>query len=69
MSKMFCGLCEKEVHPLDAHMGRIRVLLEVFHIDCWNEFHKEEIKEEKLRKKQEEDDIFNLLQGMNELMR
>ena len=48
MSKMFCGLCQKEVHPLDAHMGRISVLLDVFHIDCWNEYYKDEVEKEKV---------------------
>jgi len=46
MSKMFCGLRQKEVHPLDARMGRISVLLDVFHIDCWNEYYKDEIEDE-----------------------
>lgn len=44
---MLCGICEKEVHPLDAHMGRINDKLDVFHIDCWNEFYKDEIQREK----------------------
>lgn len=44
---MLCGLCEKKVHPLDAHMGRINGKLDVFHIDCWNEFYKDEIPREK----------------------
>lgn len=34
---MLCGLCKNEVHPLDAHMGRINGKLDVFHIDCWND--------------------------------
>jgi len=48
MSKMFCGLCQKEVRPLDAHMGRISVLLDVFHIDCWNEHYRDEVEKEKV---------------------
>ena len=46
---MSCGLCNQEVHPLDAHMGRISGKLDVFHIDCWNEFYKEEIEKEQPR--------------------
>ena len=34
--KMICGICNKEVHPLDAHMGRCNNELIVAHIDCWN---------------------------------
>jgi hypothetical protein len=34
---MICRICRKEVHPLDAHMGRIYGELDVCHIDCWNE--------------------------------
>ena len=43
---MHCGLCKRLVHPLDAHMGRINGVLDVFHIECWNEFYKDEIKKE-----------------------
>lgn len=35
-NEMECGLCKTEVHPLDAHMGRLNGQLMVFHIDCWN---------------------------------
>ena len=38
--QMLCGLCKKEVHPLDAHTGRINGKLDVSHIGCWNEYHK-----------------------------
>jgi hypothetical protein len=33
---MKCGLCNKKVEPLDAHMGKIDGKLDVYHIDCWN---------------------------------
>ena len=33
---MLCDLCNKELHPLDAHMGRLGVELITTHIVCWN---------------------------------
>ena len=33
---MVCGLCNKGVEPLDTHVGRIDGILDVYHIDCWN---------------------------------
>jgi len=48
IAKMFCGLCKKEVYPLDSHMGRINGKLDVFHIDCWNEYYKDEIQMDKI---------------------
>jgi hypothetical protein len=33
---MKCGICNKKVSPLDAHMGYIDSKLDVYHIDCWN---------------------------------
>lgn len=47
VTMMICGLCNKELHPLDAHFGRINGLLDAFHIDCWNEHFAKEIEEEK----------------------
>lgn len=38
---MICRLCGENIHPLDAHMGRINDTLDVFHIDCWNKYWKE----------------------------
>jgi len=35
---IMCDLCGREVHPLDAHMGRINDKLGTAHIDCWNEY-------------------------------
>lgn len=31
-----CEICEKPVHPLDAHFGRLKGELITAHIDCWN---------------------------------
>ena len=50
---MLCGLCKNEVHPLDAHMGRISDKLDTFHIECWNEYYKNEIHGEKDKLNQE----------------
>lgn len=47
MKEMTCDLCNKYLHPLDAHMGYIDNKLSTTHIDCWNEHFKKEIKEEK----------------------
>lgn len=33
---MICDICEKPVHPLDAHFGRLKGKLITAHIDCWN---------------------------------
>lgn len=47
---MECPLCKKELHPLDAHFGRIDGLLDAYHIDCWNNYYAKEIEEEKQSK-------------------
>jgi|GEM_PF-7050646 len=45
---MICDLCNKKLHPLDAHMGPDRDgNLMTTHIDCWNEYYKEEIELER----------------------
>lgn len=41
MDDMICGICGEEVHPLDAHMGYINGILDVYHIDCRNRHYKE----------------------------
>lgn len=46
-NEMFCDLCSKSLHPLDAHMGYIDKKLSCTHIKCWNEYYKEEIEKEK----------------------
>lgn len=33
---MECDICHKELHPLDAHMGKLKDKLIAAHIDCWN---------------------------------
>lgn len=33
-----CDICNEKLHPLDAHMGRIKGKLTTAHIDCWNEY-------------------------------
>lgn len=33
---MVCDLCGEELHPLDAHMGRMEGELITAHIECWN---------------------------------
>ena len=33
---MICDLCHVKLHPLDAHMGRLKGKLVCSHIDCWN---------------------------------
>ena len=35
---MRCGMCNKKVNPLDAHMGQVDGKLDVYHIDCWNTY-------------------------------
>lgn len=35
---MKCMFCDKNVEPLDAHMGRVNGELGVCHIDCWNKY-------------------------------
>jgi hypothetical protein len=34
---MQCDICNKKLHPLDAHMGRLNGKLITAHIECWNE--------------------------------
>ena len=47
---MICDLCGTTLHPLNAHMGRNKNgNLTTAHIDCWNEYYAEEIKEEKIK--------------------
>lgn len=34
--EMICDLCGKNLHPLDAHFGKLEDKLTTAHIDCWN---------------------------------
>jgi hypothetical protein len=47
---MVCDLCNKELHPLDAHTGYIDNKLSCTHIECWNKHFEKEIAAEKQKK-------------------
>ena len=44
---MNCELCVRKLHPLDSHVGYIEGVLVCVHIECWNEYYKDEIAKEK----------------------